>query len=84
MADSSSVQRKVETTKDQVRTIQYTKINKAPEDIDALVNELQKVRTAFRAASKMSNIGAKQFDDKLGEVIVKLRGASRLIGNLKL
>lgn len=84
MADIKPVQQKFDVAKDQIRQVQNTQINVLPEDISSLIYQLRQVQVQFRAASRMSNVGASQFNEKLGQIISKLEKASQLVGDIRL
>lgn len=79
MLESSQVRQQSKENIARADTLQRTKINRLPEDFDTLIYELRQVQETFRSASKMSNVGARQFNAKLGEVIEKLQRASQLV-----
>lgn len=84
MSNASSIQKEVNQTEQSVRTLQYTKISTAPDDLRALVAELDTVRETFRAASKMSNVGSDAFIAALDDVTQKLKSAARLLDDIRL
>lgn len=83
MIDASSYQNELATTKDQVSTEQK-KLYTAPEDIRALISELQEIQGTFREASRMSNIGSQNFCDAMDKILRTLNNVARDIGNIKL
>lgn len=78
------LQHKTGTIQEQASALQYQKINKVPEDIDTLIRQLKQVQDTFRAASKMSNIGAQHFNAKLEQIISELQRASQSMRDIKL
>ena len=84
MADINSLQSEYETAKDQVRKVKKNEINSLPADIDSLVHQLRQVQVKFRAASRMSNVGAVQFNERLEQIISKLKKASQYVDDINL
>ncbi|MGN0973086.1 MAG: hypothetical protein ACI4OY_14100 [Aristaeellaceae bacterium] len=84
MADASSIKQEVNQTRQSIQTLQYTKISAAPDDLRTLVAELDTVRETFRAASRMSNVGADAFLAALDDVTHNLKSAARLLDNIRL
>lgn len=78
MADVSALRQELNRTEDQVSR-QKKQLLSTVEDIDALILELKQVQETFWAVSKRSNIGARQFNDKMEDVISTLRKVSHLI-----
>lgn len=84
MSEATSVRQQYEQAQDMARALQNQQIRTLPEDMDQLIRKLRRIQEDFRTVSKLSNIGAPQFNEKLGKVICNLEQAARLVGDIKL
>ena len=83
-SDYNEKKRELISKEEQIDALQRSRMREAPERIDELIERLNRIRDTFYEASKMSNVGAKQFDAVLGMVITDLKDVSRLLGDIRL
>lgn len=84
MSEAESLNRRLRKAEESTHDIQYKRIKKVPDDLGSLVQELEKIQQTYRTASHMSNVGANQFMEALNDVVLNLKQATDLIGNIKL
>lgn len=72
------------SAQERAREIKYNQIDKLPEDLNAMIRQLQEVRSAYYSVSGGTGLGNEQFFAKIDKVIRKLKGAAESLGSVKL